>query len=332
MGTSIEMALAGAEPEAVGLRAAAVDVLAVSQKELTRLATLGYDKPTEGDRLFRQTPNYHAVPWPVVSGPQILQTYDPNNMHSGRDSVQAAHFAAPFDTGMGGGVASGGGSGRTKPLFHSAGLSFSPDGDLAAMYDSSFLGSDSNATAADGSASGLASSSMFADENTDAYHGLVENLMSSIAKTLDDTGAPLPLRGNPAAADAFQPDLGGVAGSKVEPMRRDFALARSTYGTGTSPDVPAIAIAPEVVHLDPPAPEMQRCPAPVAGIGERFRLAVSGILYDLAHYSDILLADVEASGFGSTPLYVLRRDSRLPYVGLCLSVLLLFVLLLFALF
>lgn len=117
---------------------AAREALAVSERELQRVKQKGCDNGTLSDRRVFQVPNYKALPWPVVTGPDITLEYDPNNKDLGRASINAAEFAEPFT----------GGTGvfdrklLESPAYNSPGTDFAGSGNLIATERASYVGSE----------------------------------------------------------------------------------------------------------------------------------------------------------------------------------------------
>jgi hypothetical protein len=116
---------------------AAREVLAISERELQRVKQKGCEVATSSDRRVFQVPNYKALPWPVVTGPDITLEHDPNNKDLGRASINAAEFAEPFV----------GGSGSLdrvlhKPAYNAPGTDFAGSANLVATEKASFVGSE----------------------------------------------------------------------------------------------------------------------------------------------------------------------------------------------
>jgi hypothetical protein len=120
-----------------GEREAAREALAVSERSLQRVKQKGCDVATRSDRRVFQVPDYKALPWPIVSGPDITLEHAPNNMDLGRASVNAAEFAEPF-------VNTSAGSTRvlTKPALGAPGTDFAGSSDLIATEEASFVSSE----------------------------------------------------------------------------------------------------------------------------------------------------------------------------------------------
>ena len=120
-----------------GEREAAREVLAVSEQSLQRVKQKGCEVASRSDRRVFQVPDYKALPWPIVSGPDITLEHDPNNMNLGRASVNAVEFAEPF-------VNTAAGSARvlTKPALGAPGTEFAGSSNLIAMEEVSFVGSE----------------------------------------------------------------------------------------------------------------------------------------------------------------------------------------------
>jgi hypothetical protein len=116
---------------------AAREALSVSERELQRVKQKGCEVATRSDRRVFQVPDYRALPWPVVTGPDITLEHDANNKDLGRASINATDFAEPFT----------GGSGSLdrvlhKPAYNSPGTDFAGSGDLIATEKASFVGSE----------------------------------------------------------------------------------------------------------------------------------------------------------------------------------------------
>jgi hypothetical protein len=116
---------------------AAREALAVSERELQRVKQKGCEVATLSDRRVFQVPNYKALPWPVVTGPDITLEHDANNKDLGRASIGAAEFAEPFS----------GGTGSLdrvlhKPAYNSPGTDFAGSANLLATEEASFVGSE----------------------------------------------------------------------------------------------------------------------------------------------------------------------------------------------
>lgn len=116
---------------------AAREVLGVSERELQRVKQKGCEVATRSDRRVFQVPDYKALPWPVVTGPDITLEHAANNMDLGRTSVGAAEFAEPFV----------GGSGSLdrvlhKPAYNSPGTDFAGSANLEATEKASFVSSE----------------------------------------------------------------------------------------------------------------------------------------------------------------------------------------------
>jgi len=116
---------------------AAREALSVSERELQRVKQKGCEVATRSDRRVFQVPDYRALPWPVVTGPDITLEHDANNKDLGRASINAVEFAEPFT----------GGSGSLdrvlhKPAYNSPGTDFAGSGDLIATEKASFVGSE----------------------------------------------------------------------------------------------------------------------------------------------------------------------------------------------
>jgi len=116
---------------------AAREALAVSERELQRVKQKGCEVATRSDRRVFQVPDYKALPWPVVTGPDITLEHDPNNKDLGRESINAAEFAEPFT----------GGTGALdrvlhKPAYNSPGTDFAGSGNLISTEQASFVGSE----------------------------------------------------------------------------------------------------------------------------------------------------------------------------------------------
>ena len=207
---------------ALGELAAAKEVLAVSQKQLTRVQTLGYDTVNEQDRLFRRTPNYRSMPYPVVQGPSILQTFDPNSMGNGRESIHAEQFASPWQ-----GLDAV--SGNPKPLFSTPTSAFAPSGDLDQMYEASYAAGVRNAQ---GGKSAYPSASLFDEDGSADHAQLVASMVASISGIMDELPhTPInPVGGAPDSFSTFK----GVTydrGNELDPMTLDFPQAETYYGS-----------------------------------------------------------------------------------------------------
>jgi len=119
-----------------GEQYAAREGLAVSENQLQRVKQKGCEVASASDRAVYTLPNYKAMPWPIVSGPDITLEYDPNNMDLGRGSIYAAEFTEPFV----------GGPGPERKITHPAygptGTAFAGSGNLLATEAASFASSD----------------------------------------------------------------------------------------------------------------------------------------------------------------------------------------------
>jgi hypothetical protein len=121
-----------------GEREAAREVLAVSERSLQNFRQKGSATvASNSDRSVFQVPDYKALPWPVVSGPDITLEHDVNNKYLGRASIGAADFAEPFT-----GAGASGRQDLTKPAFGSPGLEFSGSANLQETEKVSFVGSE----------------------------------------------------------------------------------------------------------------------------------------------------------------------------------------------
>lgn len=303
---------------ALGQLAAAKDVLAVSQRELTRIKTQGYDMINEEDRLFRRTPNYKSMPWPVITGPSILQTYDPNSMGNGRESVHAEAFTAPWQS-------VGKGTGQAKPLYHTPGTSFAPSSDLNQMYEANYnSGTNDDDPPEIGSALGNASS-MFKINTMDPDDAVIASMVQSIKHGIDEQGMASPLPDNPSSFARFE-GYTGDKGTAIESMTLPAEPAQTLYGDANTHrwrndnnmQVPGMdLLSKESLASDVSMPGDKKKPVPVPpALLERFRLCMSGMLYDALHYNDITMDDVQSNNCQSKLSYILTRDNRLPYVGL----------------
>lgn len=117
---------------------AAREALAVSERELQRVKQKGCEVATQSDRRVFQVPNYKALPWPVVTGPDITLEHDPNNKDLGRASINAVEFAEPF-TGGAGSLDRGM---LHKPAYNAPGTDFAGSSNLIATEQASFVGSE----------------------------------------------------------------------------------------------------------------------------------------------------------------------------------------------
>lgn len=118
---------------------AAREVLAVSERELQRVKQKGCEIATLSDRRVYQVPNYKALPWPVVTGPDITLENDANNKDLGRASVNAAEFAEPF---VGGTNAMDLRNAPHKPAYNTPGTDFAGSANLIATEQASFVNSE----------------------------------------------------------------------------------------------------------------------------------------------------------------------------------------------
>lgn len=305
---------------ALGQLAAAKDVLAVSQRELTRIKTQGYDMINEEDKLFRQTPNYRSMPWPVITGPSILQTYDPNSMGNGRESVHAEGFTAPWQS-VGKGV------GKARPLYHTPGTSFAPSSDLNQMYEANY--SPGTNDEQNGVGNTLGNASMFDVNPMDPNDALISSMVQSIKHGIDEQGMVNPLPEGPASFAHFE---GHTAdrGNGIESMTLPTEPAQTLYGDVKRRDtMNAWMPIQDSFNSAPICNKKDLSPMPPAFM-ERLRLCVSGILYDALHFNDISADDIQSTNCQSKLSYILTRDNRLPYVGLMLVSFLFVLFLLFA--
>lgn len=117
---------------------AAREALAVSERELQRVKQKGCEIATQSDRRVFQVPNYKALPWPVVTGPDITLEYDANNKNLGRASINAVEFAEPFTAGSG----SLERATIHKPAYNAPGTDFAGSSNLIATERASFVDSE----------------------------------------------------------------------------------------------------------------------------------------------------------------------------------------------
>lgn len=122
--------------DARGIQYAAREALAVSEQQLQRVKQKGCEVASASDRGVYTLPNYKALPWPVVTGPDITLEYDPNNMDLGRSSVNAAEFTEPF---IGGPLPD---RPISRPAYGPSGTAFAGSGNLLATEAASFAGSE----------------------------------------------------------------------------------------------------------------------------------------------------------------------------------------------
>lgn len=122
--------------DARGEQYAAQEALAVSEQQLQRVKQKGCEVASASDRAVFTLPNYKALPWPVVSGPDITLEFDSNNMHLGRESINAAEFTEPF---VGGPALN---RSIHKPAYGPTGTSLAGSGNLLATEAVSFSGSE----------------------------------------------------------------------------------------------------------------------------------------------------------------------------------------------
>jgi hypothetical protein len=292
---------------------AAQGVLAISQRQLTSLQTMGYDLPTKGDRDFRMTPNYPAMPWPHYTGTGLLQTYDPNNMQTGRASVNASAFAAPWQ-------ATDATTARnpSQSTLGTVGVDMAPTGDLDQIYHASFGGPPVQQS----KDASYPSNSLFENKNTEEYQKTLNSMVQNIrsASSRDDVVNPLP--NAPKSFAAAQRDDTALRGNEIEPMRLDMPKAKAVYGDSS----PLQAYEKARGHYHSamgrrdapltPKSGVPQPPVPASHFPERLRLCLSGVLYDMMHYDEISWEDLEREGCGQKLTYVLRRDGRLPYLSL----------------
>lgn len=84
---------------AKGKKEAAEEVLSVSQRELSRIQQQGWNVASASDRLVFRTPDYSALPWPLLTGPGVTLATDPNRKDVTAAGVNAEGFVSPFTEG-----------------------------------------------------------------------------------------------------------------------------------------------------------------------------------------------------------------------------------------
>jgi hypothetical protein len=292
-----------------GEREAAREVLAISEKNLQRYRQKGSEVASSNDRRVFKVPNYRAMPWPVVTGPDITLEFDPNNKDLGRASIGAAEFDEPFSN--------AGSSGRDikKPSFGSPGIAFAGTSNLQAMEKSSFVGS---------------------QEDIPLY----QQLASSIKMDFESIAQPGDITGSQSMAQNY---LGSSLGSSIGNLEADPDDTRPAahnvgiYGgslhegsaggqgahtghaghaghTGHAKQENNLYGSSEKYHRDPAIERPQR------PLNERLVRAVQGAIYDFLHYSEISEEHLKNSDCTSKIVYIFFRDNRGPYLGLiCLA-------------
>jgi hypothetical protein len=285
-----------------GKQEAARENLAISERELQRVQQQGFGVATPSDRLVMRTPDFRALPWPLLTGPGVTLVTDPNNKYGGRESIHAQDFTAPYDE------AGGGLEGRkiTMPAYAAPELGFAASSDLAQVDAVSFQGA------------------------TPPLPSVYQKLAVE-AVTTGMVNVPDARRGMELAA--FSPNVmpgQGAVGSRGSPVAFDGEELRAGAGVQTLAETLAReALAPDVGPVyGGPSPASRRCAAAPPSLRRGVRLASLGALYDLCHYKDITDELLRAEGCGGRLEYIFTRQGRGPPL---LFLLVLCVLLFFAL-
>jgi hypothetical protein len=118
-----------------GEQKAAQQVLAISQRELSRIRDQGLSVASASDRMIFSTPNFKALSWPQISGPGVTLQDDYNRKDNTAESVNAVGFTAPF-------LEDGSKLERpiTQPSYAAPQLGFAATGNLAQVDLASFQG------------------------------------------------------------------------------------------------------------------------------------------------------------------------------------------------